>query len=82
MEKLGFDDLSRETLELKRIVKNLEIKFRKYLWITDEQWENFNEDRPNIDNIQDQIPPIFDNEKLFQQINMTNYLRKLVLSKL
>ena len=80
--KLGFDDLNRETLELKRIVRNSELKFRKYLGITDEEWEKFSELAPNLDNIQNQKPLSYSNEKIVQHINMTNYLRKSVLSKL
>lgn len=74
--KLGFDDLNRETLELKRIVRNSEFKFRKYLGISDEEWEKFSESAPNLDNIHNQKPMSFTNEKIMQHIDMTNYLRQ------
>jgi hypothetical protein len=49
-EKLGQDQLESGILEYKRLLKNLEVKTRKFLGISEEKWEGFdnltNDDNP------------------------------------
>lgn len=75
-DKLDREHLSKETLELKRILKNFEVKIRKFLGISEEEWEGFvSKGTEEVDFVS--LKPLsFKNEKLLQHITLTNYLRK------
>lgn len=68
-------------MEIKREIRNSELKFRKFIGISDEEWDTFDPDDPNMENAHNQKPMSFSNEKILHHINMTTYLSKMVVMK-
>ena len=75
--KIDKDYLSKNILEMKRTLKDSEIKLRRILGISDEQWENFKDGTDFQLALELQKPLSFLNEKIFDHIQMTQYKKSV-----
>ena len=79
--KIDKDYLSKNILEMKRTLKDSEIKLRRILGISDEQWENFKDGTDFQLALELQKPLSFLNEKIFDHIQMTQYKKSVLNSR-
>ena len=81
MEKMDKDDLSKSILEMNRMFKDSEIKLRRILGISEEQWENHKDGNDFQLALELQKPLSFLNEKIYDHIQMTQYQKSVLNSR-
>ena len=74
-KKLNSDKLNKELLNFKRTIKNTEIKTRKYIGISEEEWEGF------ISPEDIERPLSFKNQIISDHISMIQCLMKVLKRK-